>query len=222
MVLTLTYGHPVSSFVPGHNLSHHVHTQTRKNVMRTTKMRFRWNLLNGLFFMFRMTPDIMRADTKYMLAMKERKPAWYHQMLLEFAVLYAIYAALIVVDWKAWLIFVFLPHKYAAWGIITFNLIQHDGCDAESKHNHSRNFTGALVNWFTFNNGYHSIHHDKPALHWSLTPEAHAERVHPHIHPALEQSSLVAYLWRTFIWPGKRLNFDGTPVVLPEEGPDKD
>jgi fatty acid desaturase len=40
--LTLTYGHPVSAFVPGHNLSHHKHTQTPRDVMRTTKVRYRW------------------------------------------------------------------------------------------------------------------------------------------------------------------------------------
>lgn len=222
VVLTLTYGHPVSSFVPGHNLSHHVHTQTRKDVMRTTKMRYRWNLLNGLLFLPRMGPDILRGEFKYMMAMRTRKPAWFRQMLLEYAVLYGLYAALIYFDWQAWLIFVFIPHKYAAFGIVTMNLLQHDGCDADSDFNHSRNFVGSVVNYLTFNNGYHTIHHMKPNLHWSLLPEAHAERVAPHIHPALDQPSLLAYLWRTFGWPGKRLNFDGTPVSLPPEGPDED
>jgi fatty acid desaturase len=37
VALTLTYGHPVSAYVPGHNLSHHKYTQSRKDVMRTTK-----------------------------------------------------------------------------------------------------------------------------------------------------------------------------------------
>lgn len=222
VVLTLTYGHPVSSFVPGHNLSHHVHTQTRKDVMRTTKMRFRWHLLNGLLFMFRMAPDIMRADSKYMAAMRERKPAWFRQMLAEYAILYAFYAVLLWIDWKAALLFVYLPHKYAGWGIITMNLLQHDGCDPDSDYDHSRNFVGKLVNWFTFNNGFHTIHHMKPGLHWSLLPEAHAARVAPHIHPALEQKSLLAYIWRTFIWPAKRLTFDGKPVILAPEGPDED
>src|SRR5262245_55199782 len=32
VVLTLVYGHPTSSYVPGHNLSHHKHTQTRSDV----------------------------------------------------------------------------------------------------------------------------------------------------------------------------------------------
>ena len=31
-LLSLTYGHPVSTFVPGHNLSHHRHTQSRMGV----------------------------------------------------------------------------------------------------------------------------------------------------------------------------------------------
>ena len=51
---------------------------------------------------------------------------------------------------------------------------------------------------------------------------AHAEQVHPHIHPALEQRSLLAYLWRTFIAPGERLRYDGTPVVLPALRDDED
>src|SRR3954471_24349240 len=46
VALTLVYGHPVSSFVPGHNLSHHRFIESRRDVMRTTKARFRWNLLN--------------------------------------------------------------------------------------------------------------------------------------------------------------------------------
>lgn len=48
VVLTLTYGHPVSNYVPGHNLSHHQHTQRRKDVMRTSKVQYKWHLLNGV------------------------------------------------------------------------------------------------------------------------------------------------------------------------------
>lgn len=221
VVLTCTYGHPVSSFVPGHNLSHHRFTQSRRDVMRTSKVRFRWNLLNGLLFMFRMVPSIMRADSAYAKAMFRRHPKWFRQLLLELGALYVAMGLLLWLDWQAFLLYVFLPHRYAGWGIITMNLLQHDGCDGESAHNHSRNFVSGIVNWFTFNNGYHSIHHVKASLHWSLLPEAHAEKVAPFIHPALDQPSLVGYLWRTFIWPGRRLKYDGTPIILPDEGPDE-
>lgn len=221
VVLSLTYGHPVSAYVPGHNLSHHKYLQTPKDRMRTDKMRFRWNLLNQLFFMPVVGPRIFADNAAYVRAMKTRNPAWYRQFQAE---LFAYLAYLAIgaglsfwLDgWLPWrfLVFVVLPHQYAAWGIMGINFVQHDGCDAEHPYNHSRNFTGKLVNWFTFNNGYHGIHHMHPGLHWSLAPAAHAKELAPYIDPRLDQRSLFVYCWRAYIWPGKRLRYDGTPVVL--------
>lgn len=230
MALTVTYGHPVSAFVPGHNLSHHKHTQTRRDVMRTSKARFSWHLLNGLFFLAMVGPSIMRGEASYFKMMKGRSPAWFRQLRLEQLALFGTYGVLLVLDilhptifpGLKFLVLVFIPHKYAAWGIITMNMLQHDGADERSEWNHSRNFVGTLVNWFTFNNGYHTIHHMHPGMHWSLLPEAHAREVAPHIHPALDQPSLLAYIWRTFLWPGKRLRYDGAPFQLAAEGPDED
>ncbi len=222
VALTLTYGHPVSAYVPGHNLSHHKHTQSRRDVMRTTKTRFSWNLLNGIFFMPIVGRDIFAADMRYFKAMYRRNPPWFRQMILETIIFLGSMGALLALDWKKFILYILIPHQYAAWGIITMNLLQHDGCDENSEHNHSRNFVGKIVNWFAYNNGYHSIHHMEPGLHWSLLPEEHAKRVAPHIHPNLDQENFLLYLWRTFGWPGKRVTYDGKPLVLPEEGPDEE
>jgi fatty acid desaturase len=222
VALTLTYGHPVSAYVPGHNLSHHKHTQSRRDVMRTTKVRFRWNLLNGIFFMSSVGKDIFIADMRYFKAMYRRNPPWFRQMIFEAVVFIATMAALLLLDWQKFLLYVLVPHQYAAWGIITMNFLQHDGCDERSEYNHSRNFVGKLVNWWTYNNGFHSIHHVEPGLHWSLLPAEHAKRIAPFIHPNLDQPSLLAYLWRTFFWPAKRRMYDDTPYVLPPEGPDEE
>ncbi|MFT3771284.1 MAG: fatty acid desaturase [Minicystis sp.] len=222
VVLTLTYGAPVSSFVPGHNLSHHKYTQQQRDVMRTTKTRHRWNLLNGLFFVLHVAGAIMKGEGRYFRAMRERNPAWARQMATEWIILHGAYLVLLCLDWKKFLLYVAIPHKYAAWGIVTMNLLQHDGCDAKSEYNHSRNFVGKLVNWWTFNNGFHTIHHMEPGLHWSLLPAEHAKRVAPFIHPNLDQPALLPYLWRTFFWPGKRVDYLGNPLVLPEAGPDEE
>jgi fatty acid desaturase len=222
VALTLTYGHPVSAYVPGHNLSHHKHTQSRRDVMRTTKVRYRWNLLNGLFFMSSVGKDIFFADMRYFKAMFGRNKPWFRQMIFETVVFLGSMGALILLDWKKFLLYVLLPHQYAAWGIITMNLLQHDGCDENSEYNHSRNFVGKFVNWWTYNNGYHSIHHVEPGLHWSLLPAEHAKRIAPFIHPNLDQPNLVAYLFRTFGWPGQRVTYEGKPLVLPPEGPDEE
>jgi len=222
VALTLTYGHPVSAYVPGHNLSHHKHTQSRRDVMRTTKVRFRWNLLNGMFFMSSVGKDIFFADMRYFKAMYRRNPPWFRQMIFEAVVFLGSMAAPILLDWQKFLLYVLIPHQYAAWGIITMNYLQHDGCDESSEYNHSRNFVGKLVNWWTYNNGYHSIHHVEPGLHWSLLPAEHAKRIAPFIHRNLDQPSLLAYLWRAFFWPAKRQTYDGKPYELPPEGPDEE
>src|SRR5262249_3375678 len=145
VVLTLTYGHPVSAYVPGHNLSHHKHTQSRRDVMRTSKVRHRWHILNGLLFMPTVGRDIFFADMRYFKPMRRRNPPWFRQMMFEASVFLGVTCALIALDWRKFLLYVLLPHQYAAFGIITMNLLQHDGCDEESEHNHSRNFVGKLV-----------------------------------------------------------------------------
>ena len=37
-------------------------------------------------------------------------------------------------------------------------MLQHKGCDPDSKYNHSRNFTVPILNFFCFNNGYKTQH----------------------------------------------------------------
>lgn len=219
VILTLTYGHPVSSFVPGHNLSHHRHTQREADLMRTTKSRFRWHLLNGLLFMPIVAPSVSAGDMAYVKQMRHLHVRWYRQFRLEFIVLWLVNITLMVIDWKIALAFWIVPHLYAQWAIVTMNMLQHDGCDADHPYNHSRNFTSPLLNWFTFNNGYHGIHHMYPGLHWSITPIAHAQELAPHLHPALSQRSMALYCVRTFLF-NRREHYTGVPLVLPPKTPD--
>lgn len=226
VVLTLTYGHPVSSYVPGHNLSHHKHTQKLKDIMRTSKARFRYNLFNGLFFFFLVTPGIMNADLAYTKSTRLTHPRWYRQAKIEMAALQIVQLSLLawsyfgLHDLSRFFFFWFIPHTYAAWGIVTMNLLQHDGCDEDTEYNHSRNFVGRFVNWWVFNNGFHTVHHHQPGLHWSLTRDAHAKLVAPHIHENLDQKSLAGYIWRTYFL-NRRLDYLGNPVVLPPPGKDE-
>jgi fatty acid desaturase len=222
VALSCAYGFPVSEYVPGHNLSHHKHTQKRADLMRTSKAPFRVNILNAFYFFPRVAFDILFQNYRYIAVMKAQMPRWHRQLQLEILCVWSAKAALLLLDWRRGLLFVVVPHLFAVWGITSVNFVQHDGCDADHPYNHSRNFVGKAFNWLTFNNGFHGIHHDQPGLHWSLTQAAHYERIHGHIHPALEQRSLAVYLFKTFIYPGQRLRYDGKPVVLPAEGPDEE
>jgi fatty acid desaturase len=221
VILSLTYGSPVSAFVPGHNLSHHKHTQTKRDVMRTTKVRHGLNILNMLEFAPRVALSIMRNDAAYVSAMKGTHRRWFLQYRIESAVVLSVTIGLLILDWKKALLYWLLPHLYAAWGIISINYLQHDGCDMNSRYNHSRNFVGRFVNWWTFNNGFHGIHHEQPGLHWSLTPQAHYAYFSDKIDPRLEQKSMLLFLLKTFVFPGVRSTFDGKPVQLPPASKDE-
>src|SRR5262249_14455830 len=158
----------------------------------------------------------------YVKKMRLRRPRWFRQWCVEAAFYAGFLALALALDWRKFLLFVMIPHQFAAWGIMGTNFFQHDGCDPTSPWNHSRNFTGKLVNVLIRNNGSHGIHHRRPSLPWSLAPAVHRAELSPHIHPALEQPSLLAWMWRAYGWPGKRLTFDGQPVVLPPPVPDED
>ena len=222
-ILSLTYGFPVSDYVPGHNLSHHRYLQSRRDVMRTTKVRLSWNpgqhphvLPDGRGRRHAREREVRRLREGHAVRLVHRaqRP--------DEVLTWGVKIALLLVDWKKALLFVFVPHLGAVWGVTTVNYLWHDGCDALHRYNHSRNFIGKFFNWFHFNNGFHAMHHLEAGLHWSLLPERHAALIAPHIHPALEQKSLLVYLVRTFVLERRRLRYDGAPVVLPEEGADED
>jgi beta-carotene hydroxylase len=82
--------------------------------------------------------------------------------------------------------------------VLIFNYIQHVHADEESQWNHSRNFVGWALNWFLLNNGYHTIHHEKPGLHWSLVPQEHAKIAHQ-VDPALFERSFWWYMIRVYL-----------------------
>ncbi|MDF2697854.1 MAG: Beta-carotene hydroxylase [Labilithrix sp.] len=221
LVLSLTYGFPVSEYVPGHNLSHHRYTQTTRDVMRTTKVRYRLNALNLLLFFLHIGPRVTATNATFTRHMRRAKPRWFFQLALEIAFAWGAKLVLLAIDWRRALCLVLVPALYAVWGITTVNYLQHDGCDASHPYNHSRNFVGRAFNWLTFNNGFHGAHHHTPGLHWSLLPAAHERLFAGRIDPRLEQRSLAIYLFRAFVFPGIRRRFDGKPVELPADDHDE-
>lgn len=222
IALGFTYGHSTSAYVPGHNFSHHKYTQTPKDAIRTSKARFRINLLNQLFFFFIMSGDILKGEIRFARKMYTERPAWFRQYALEMILVIGTKVILAIINWKCFVLFVLIPHQYAAWGIVGTNYFQHDGCDEEHPYNHSRNFTGSWLNWLLFNNGYHGAHHMKPNLHWSLYPAYHATHLRPFVHASLDRKSLLSYLVATHIYPAKRINYLGEPLILSPAVKDED
>lgn len=189
--------------------------------MRTTKMKFRWNFLNGLLFMPSILMSTSENDYNYFMAQKELKRPIFFQLRFE-AVVYVTFNVLVAAfNPQRWLWVVWLPCLVGKYMIISLNMLQHDGCDSNSKFNHSRNFTGKILNFLYFNNGLHGVHHLYPGRHWALLPHDHETRVKPHIHPNLDHDNILEYIFTQFIYPGKRVDYLGNPVPVIDDGPDE-
>jgi fatty acid desaturase len=105
--------------------------------------------------------------------------------------------AALLIDWRKALLYVIIPQQVGLFAVLVFNFVQHVHADEESPVNHSRNFTG-ILNLMLFNNGFHTVHHDKAGTHWSLAPKNHAAIEHT-IDPSLLELSIWWYLIRTYI-----------------------
>lgn len=216
MILCCTYGYPVTTLIPGHNLSHHKYTQGAKDVIRTTKMRWSYNLFNMLTFILTVSPKIIEQDNAFIDHCRRKgKPIW-DQILQEVVWVIFTQGVLIAYDWKTWVVIIFIPQLFAKIGIISINLLQHDGCPMpeDDEYNFSRNFVDDTLNFFTCNNGYHTIHHHYPGIHWSQYKRLHEEKIKPYMHPGCDVDSIIWYLIKTFILPGGRLTYDGQPFHI--------
>jgi fatty acid desaturase len=201
----LSFGalYPASANIPSHNLvHHHFDDDGQPDWAAPDRVGFRWNLLNLLHFPNVAGPTTFAGVSRW--ARGAGRGEFRRQYQLELVFAFGLTAALLAYDAWATLFFVVMPQLYGARCILRINLIQHDGCDTTSEWNHSRNFVGRAFNWIMCNNGYHTIHHNRAGLHWSTLDGAHRAEVTPHIDARLDEPSMIRYLLRAFVWPGKR------------------
>jgi beta-carotene hydroxylase len=91
-----------------------------------------------------------------------------------------------------------VPAFMALWGVQFTNWVQHVSCDPDSRWDHSRNFVSPWMNALVFDNGFHTVHHERPGLHWSLARAEHARVAHL-IDPRLNAESIFHYAFATYV-----------------------
>ncbi len=190
---------PVSSVVPSHNLvHHHFDDDGQPDWASPTHARFSWNLLNLLHFPNIIGPITFAAINRW--ASVKGRADYRRGSAQESVFAFGLTGLLLAWDFWTVLFFVLVPQLWGARWFLRVNLIQHDGCDVSSEFNHSRNFSGRLINWLSVNAGYHTAHHNRPGLHWTELAASHAVEVAPKMHPELMQPSLLVYLARTYLF----------------------
>jgi len=195
--LTVFYGIPVFCWIPTHNRNHHRYNNKEGDVTAT----YRRKEDNDLFTLVSYPGysgycQIKESIIPYMKQLSKTDRKRYYEYLIQVVILVAWVAFFLILDWKKALLYVIIPQQVSGYMVMIFNFVQHVHADEESRWNHSRNFLD--LNLFLFNNGYHTVHHEKANMHWSETPAAHKEVAHL-IDPVLVQRSFFVYMFRTYI-----------------------
>lgn len=194
LLLMFGSGQPPTGIVTAHNERHHVHPDSEHDFVRTSLVDSRWNFINLMTFPFLSVAAMIREKPNDLSRWKMTRPQLYRQAVLERLIFYVTLTVLVILDWRSTLLFLMTPWLGAQLVLVGVNLLQHQDCDTASEYDHSRNVTGLFVNWILLNNGYHTAHHLRPSLHWSLLPNFHRLHVVPRMNPALDHRTFTGLM----------------------------
>lgn len=194
IALSFAIGQPPTGIITAHNIRHHKHAESYLDFVRTSLVGFRSNALNIVLIPFIAIATMYREKKSDLTDWKAKRPRLFRQALIERCVFYAAVVALLIADWRATLLFLFLPWISAQVVLVGMNLLQHQDCESGSEYDHSRNLIGKPSNFFLLNSGYHTAHHLRPAMHWSKLPDYHKREIAHRMNPALNHRSLIGLL----------------------------
>jgi len=206
--LSVFYGYPVFAWVPTHNRNHHRFNNRPGDETATWLLGNRHDWRRAASYS---AVSAWRQSSRiraYIAAARVDNLALYRRILLQYSVWIGAHVA--VFSFAAWLhggsrglsLWAYglgLPSLFALWAIMLISYEQHVHADAWSPRSSARNFTGGFINFLLFNNGFHTAHHERPGLHWSRLPAAHAA-IADTIPRALLEPNFAAYVLRQYVW----------------------
>jgi fatty acid desaturase len=195
--LTLFYGFPAFGWIPTHNKNHHALNNKQGDYTLTYRISEKNNLFTLLSYPSISSYFQQKPIGEYLKKLWRSDRRKFYLAASQYLVLVLYYVVALFWNWKKALLFIAIPHQVSLFSVLIFNYVQHVHTDEESDYNHARNFTG-LINLALFNNGYHTIHHLSPGIHWSETPAAQ-RRIEGLIDPSLNERSFWWYVVRVYL-----------------------
>jgi beta-carotene hydroxylase len=205
--LSVFYGYPTFGWIPTHNLNHHKLVNKAGDATITWRHTNRHNAFIAFTYFFVSAYYQSEPIKAYIRKARRDNRALFRQIIWQYVIWGGAHALLIalgvvmfgfLVGLKTWLFAFGLPAFFALWTMMFFNYVQHVHTDPWSLHNHSRSFTGKVLNFLLFNNGLHAAHHEQAGAHWSTLPAAHA-RIENDIHPDLRPHGFWWFIVKTYL-----------------------
>jgi fatty acid desaturase len=205
--LSLFYGHPIFAWVPTHNQNHHRYLNGPGDATRTTRFSENDSLLHALAYPLLSSLWQMPGIRAYVAWARVKQPSRFREIVTQYAVVIGGHATL---AWLAVAVYgaplgirtyafaIGIPALFSNASMMFTNYLQHVGCNPTSQNDHSRNFVSPLQNWFAFDAGYHTVHHEKPGVHWSEYRRLHEARASA-IDPELNEHSILGFCVKRYV-----------------------
>lgn len=198
--LSFFYGTPVFAWIPTHNRNHHKHNNKEPDYTKT----YRFSEKNNLWVLLTY-PSVSNyyqaiAIKEFLKERYRKNRGEFFRYVIQVVLLVAWVATFLYLDFWAGIVLVLIPQQFSLYAVVVFNFIQHVHTDELSEWQHSRDITGdyfGSLNFFLFNNGFHTVHHMNGNLHWSLAPEAH-KKIKDKLDPALVEPTFWGYFLRQY------------------------
>lgn len=177
LVLALQAGVAPYAWVLHHNLGHHqnyLNQRPHENPDESRWTRADGTQMHRLEYSF----DLLMRHQLDILRVGRRHPRYLRYFLLMKLPLWGLLGAgLWLRPLETFLVFL-LPSFLTLFHTIWATYEHHAGCAGTDHFDASRNRIHPLFNRLTGNLGFHTAHHKRPGLHWSLLPALHAEIRH--------------------------------------------
>ena len=205
--ISFFYGYPVFAWIPTHNQNHHKFVNGAGDATSTLRMARENGLVAAITFPLVSAAAQMPLIARFLARARQRDPRAYAEYAAQRVVVFLGHAAAcglaIGLHGPVRGAFVYgsalgLPAVGALWGLMFTNYVQHVDCDPSSRWRRSRDFVSSMMNFFVFDNGFHTVHHEQPGLHWSQARQAHARIAHL-LDPRLQESSIFGYAFKTYV-----------------------
>lgn len=156
-----------------HNYGHHL------NYLDQEKDESRWTKKNGEEYsalVYTLVTTVTSYGRAFQVGLKMKKILMYFLIML--AIILAIFTFAIYFRFIPVLVVIILPMIVALFITSYVTYDHHSGLDVTDVYKASRNITNNVYNKLTGNLGYHTAHHLRFGVHWSLLPKVHSEIEH--------------------------------------------
>lgn len=205
--LSIFYGFPIFSWIPTHNQNHHRFRNGDGDITATARHAQHDTLLAALSYPPASSRFQLPVLAAFVRTAFRARSSQRTRIVLESSALVLGHSAVWLVavlrhgmatGTLAYFCALGVPALLGTYWMMLTNYLQHVGCDAASENDHSRNFVSPFFNWFVFDNGLHTVHHEHPGLHWSRYRELH-DRREGQIAPELNQGTLLGFALRRYV-----------------------